>query len=122
YNWLKNYIDTEKSPEELSLILTDIGLEVEVLETIQTIPGGLEGPVVGEVIACEQHPNADKLKITQVDVGGEALLNIVCGAPNVRKGLKVIVAQVGTICHPTNGEPFKITKSKIRGEVSEGML
>lgn len=122
YNWLKNYIDTEKSPEELSLILTDIGLEVEVLETIQTIPGGLEGLVVGEVIACEQHPNADKLKITQVDVGGEALLNIVCGAPNVRKGLKVIVAQVGTICHPTNGEPFKITKSKIRGEVSEGML
>ncbi|MGO1244355.1 MAG: phenylalanine--tRNA ligase subunit beta [Sphingobacterium sp.] len=122
YNWLQNYIDTQKSPEELSLILTDIGLEVELLETVQTIPGGLQGLVVGEVKTCIQHPNADKLKITQIDVGGPELINIVCGAPNVRAGLKVIVAQVGTICHPINGEPFKITKSKIRGEVSQGML
>lgn len=122
YNWLKNYIDTDKTPEELSLILTDIGLEVEALDKVQQIPGGLEGLVVGEVKSCEQHPNADKLKVTTVDIGGEAPLSIVCGAPNVRTGLKVIVAQVGTTCHPTAGEPFKITKSKIRGEVSEGML
>ena len=122
YNWLKNFIDITKTPEELSLILTDIGLEVESLEVEQSIPGGLAGLVVGEVITCEQHPNADKLRITTVNVGGPELLNIVCGAPNVRQGLKVIVAQVGTTCHPTTGEPFKITKSKIRGEVSEGML
>lgn len=122
YNWLKNYINTDKTPEELSLILTDIGLEVELLETVQSIPGGLEGLVVGEVKTCAQHPNADKLKVTTVDVGRPELLHIVCGAPNVREGLKVIVATVGTQCHPTTGEPFKITKSKIRGEVSEGML
>ena len=122
YNWLKNFIDIDKTPQELSLILTDIGLEVESLEVEQSIPGGLEGLVVGEVITCEQHPNADKLKVTTVNVGKPELLNIVCGAPNVRSGLKVIVAQVGTTCHPTSGEPFKITKSKIRGEASEGML
>ena len=122
YNWLKNYINIDKTPEELSLILTDIGLEVELLETVQSISGGLEGLVVGEVKTCGQHPNADKLKVTTVDVGGPELLHVVCGAPNVREGLKVIVATVGTYCHPTNGEPFKITKSKIRGEVSEGML
>src|SRR5690606_32219960 len=92
YNWLKNYIDIDKTPEELSLILTDIGLEVEVLEKVQSIPGGVEGLVVGEVKSCEQHPNADKLKVTTVDVGAEELLHIVCGAPNVRTGLKVIVA------------------------------
>ncbi|MBE8722380.1 phenylalanine--tRNA ligase subunit beta [Sphingobacterium pedocola] len=122
YNWLKNYVNIDKTPQELSLILTDIGLEVEAVETVQSIPGGLDGLVVGEVITCEQHPNADKLKVTTVNVGGSELLHIVCGAPNVRVGLKVIVAQVGTTCHPTTGEPFKITKSKIRGEVSEGML
>ncbi|MHC8950288.1 phenylalanine--tRNA ligase subunit beta [Sphingobacterium hungaricum] len=122
YNWLKNYLNLTQSPEEISQVLTDIGLEVEVLEKVESIPGGLAGLVVGEVITCEQHPNADKLKITTVNVGSEELLHIVCGAPNVRTGLKVMVATVGTTCHPTNGEPFKITKSKIRGEVSEGML
>ncbi|MDR2283264.1 MAG: phenylalanine--tRNA ligase subunit beta [Sphingobacterium sp.] len=122
YNWLKNYLDIEKTPNELSLILTDIGLEVEAVEKIQSIPGGLEGLVVGEVISAEQHPNADKLRVTKVDVGTGTALDIVCGAPNCRAGLKVIVATVGTTCHPTSGEPFKITKSKIRGEVSEGML
>lgn len=122
YNWLKNFITLDKTPEELSLILTDIGLEVESLEVEQSIPGGLEGLVVGEVLTCEQHPNADKLKVTTVNIGSGEPLHIVCGAPNVRQGLKVIVAPVGTTCHPTNGEPFKITKSKIRGEVSEGML
>ena len=122
YNWLKKYIDIDKTPEELSLILTDIGLEVELVDKVQSIPGGLEGLVVGEVKTCEQHPNADKLKVTTVDVGQSELLHIVCGAPNVRAGLKVIVATVGAFCHPSSGEPFKITKSKIRGEVSEGML
>jgi len=122
YNWLKNFINIDKTPEELSLILTDIGLEVESLEVEQSIPGGLEGLVVGEVKSCTQHPNADKLKLTTIDIGQDELLSIVCGAPNVREGLKVIVATVGTTCYPTNGEPFKIGKSKIRGEVSQGML
>lgn len=122
YNWLKKFVDIDRSAQELSLILTDIGLEVESLELVQSIPGGLEGLVVGQVVRCEQHPNADKLKLTQVDVGQSEPLQIVCGAPNVREGLKVIVAQVGTVCHPVSGEPFKITKSKIRGEFSFGML
>lgn len=123
YNWLKSFIDlSETTPEQLSLVLTDIGLEVESLERVQTIPGGLNGLVVGEVKEAEKHPNADKLQVTKVDIGESELLNIVCGAPNCRKGLKVIVATVGTTCHPTGGEPFKITRSKIRGEVSEGML
>ena len=122
YNWLKNYLDINKTPDELSLILTDIGLEVEAVEKIQSIPGGLDGLVVGEVLTAEQHPNADKLRVTKVNVGAGEALDIVCGAPNCRAGLKVIVATVGTTCHPVSGEPFKITKSKIRGEVSEGML
>ena len=122
YNWLKNYLNIDKTPDELSLILTDIGLEVEAVEKVESIPGGLEGLVVGQVLQAEQHPNADKLRVTKVDIGTETPLDIVCGAPNCRAGLKVIVATVGTICHPTSGEPFKITKSKIRGEVSEGML
>jgi phenylalanyl-tRNA synthetase beta chain len=89
---------------------------------VQSIPGGLAGLVIGEVKSCEQHPNADKLKVTTVDVGQADLLHIVCGAPNVAVGQKVIVATVGSTVHPTSGEPFKINKSKIRGEVSEGML
>lgn len=122
YNWLKHFIDLKDSPEELSLVLTDIGLEVESLEKVQTVPGGLEGLVVGEVKTCAQHPNADRLKVTTVDVGGEADLHIVCGAPNVAAGQKVIVATVGATLYPTTGDPFKIKKSKIRGEVSEGMI
>lgn len=122
YNWLKNYLNIDKTPNELSLLLTDVGLEVEAVEKIQSIPGCLEGLVVGEVLSAEQHPNADKLRITQVAIGGAHPLAIVCGAPNCRAGMKVIVAPVGSTCHPLTGEPFKITKSKIRGEVSEGML
>lgn len=129
YNWLKQFIQTdsqvtqeEKTPQELSLILTGIGLEVESLEKVQPIVGGLEGLVVGHVIACEQHPNADRLRVTKVDVGATELLQIVCGAPNVATGQKVIVATVGTTVYPNEGEPFKINKSKIRGEVSEGMI
>ncbi|OJW14904.1 MAG: phenylalanine--tRNA ligase subunit beta [Mucilaginibacter sp. 44-25] len=122
YNWLKEFIDTEKSPEEISKILTGTGLEVESLEKVQAIAGGLEGLVIGYVKETTQHPNADRLKVTKVDVGTGEDLQIVCGASNVAAGQKVVVATVGTMVHPTTGEPFKINKSKIRGEVSEGMI
>lgn len=122
YKWLQQFIKTSKTPEELSLILTNIGLEVESLEKIQTIPGGLEGLVIGYVKECEQHPNADRLKVTKVDIGLDEDLQIVCGANNVAAGQKVVVATVNTTVHPITGEPFKINKSKIRGEVSEGMI
>jgi phenylalanyl-tRNA synthetase beta chain len=122
YKWLQQFIQTSKTPEELSLILTNIGLEVESLEKVQTIPGGLEGLVIGYVKECAQHPNADRLKVTRVDVGLGEDLQIVCGASNVAAGQKVVVATVNTTVYPTSGEPFKINKSKIRGEVSEGMI
>jgi phenylalanyl-tRNA synthetase beta chain len=122
YNWLKEFIDTDKTPEEISKILTGTGLEVESLEKVQPIPGGLEGLVVGYVKECVQHPNADRLRITKVDVGTGEDLQIVCGAHNVAAGQKVVVATVGTTVYPTAGEPFKINKSKIRSEVSEGMI
>lgn len=122
YKWLKQFIDINKTPEELSIILTNIGLEVESLEEVQSIPGGLKGLVIGYVKECEQHPNADRLKVTKVDVGAGEDLQIVCGANNVAAGQKVIVATANTTIYPTNGEPFKIVKSKIRGEVSEGMI
>lgn len=122
YKWLKEFINTEKTPEEISKILTNVGLEVESLEKVQTIPGGLEGLVIGYVKDCVQHPNADRLRVTKVDVGAGEELQIVCGAPNVAAGQKVVVAVVGTTVHPLTGEPFKINKSKIRGEVSEGMI
>lgn len=122
YDWLKQFIDLDHTPEEVSLVLTDIGLEVESLEKVQRVPGGLEGLVVGEVKTCIQHPNADRLRVTTVDVGGPELLHIVCGAPNVAAGQRVIVATVGATLYPTEGDPFTISKSKIRGEVSEGMI
>jgi phenylalanyl-tRNA synthetase beta chain len=122
YNWLKQYIQTDKTPQEISLILTDIGLEVESLEKVQPIAGGLEGLVIGKVVTCIQHPNADRLRVTTVDVGRPELLTIVCGASNVAADQKVVVATVGTTVYPNEGEPFKINKSKIRGEASEGML
>ncbi|RZK79730.1 MAG: phenylalanine--tRNA ligase subunit beta [Pedobacter sp.] len=122
YNWLKQFIQTDKTPQEISLILTDIGLEVESLETVQPVVGGLEGLVIGHVLTCVQHPNADRLRVTTVDVGAGEPVQIVCGAPNVATGQKVVVATVGTTVYPNEGEPFKINKSKIRGEVSEGMI
>ena len=121
YNWLKQYISTDKSVDEISKILTDIGLEVESIEEFQEIKGGLKGLVVGEVVECEKHPDADKLSITKVDVGTPNLLDIVCGAPNVAKGQKVIVATCGTVLY-SGDESFTIKKSKIRGAVSEGMI
>lgn len=122
YNWLKQFIDTNKTPEEVSAILTAIGLEVESLEKVQSIPGGLEGLAIGEVKECVQHPNADRLRLTKVDVGGAEFIQIVCGAPNVAVGQKVVVATAGCTVYPTQGEPFAINKSKIRGESSEGMI
>src|SRR5690349_9181607 len=122
YSWLMDYLPQPVPVEELSKILTSIGLEVEAVEKSESIPGGLEGLVIGQVVTCVPHPDADKLKITTVNVGGDVLLPIVCGAPNVAAGQKVIVATVGTTVHPSNGEAFKIKKAKIRGEVSEGMI
>lgn len=122
YKWLEQFIQTNKTPEELSLILTNIGLEVESLESVQTVPGGLEGLLIGYVKECVQHPNADRLKVTRVDIGAAEDLQVVCGANNVEAGQKVVVAPVNTTVFPTSGEPFKINKSKIRGEVSEGMI
>ncbi|TCK83680.1 phenylalanine--tRNA ligase subunit beta [Albibacterium bauzanense] len=122
YNWLKDFLKIDKSPEELSEILTNIGLEVESVEEVEDIPGGLAGLVIAEVLSCEQHPNADRLRITTVNNGNESPLQVVCGAPNVAKGQKVILAGVGTTVFPLEGEPFKIKESKIRGELSQGMI
>jgi phenylalanyl-tRNA synthetase beta chain len=121
YNWLKQYIDTELSPEEIGKILTETGLEVEGIERLESVKGGLEGVVVGEVVSCEKHPDADRLKVTTVTVGGEPL-QIVCGAPNVAVGQKVAVATVGTTLYPSSGEAIKMKLSKIRGVESHGML
>lgn len=121
YNWLKEYLDTRLSVEELSHVLTDIGLEVEAIESFESLKGGLKGVVTGEVKSCERHPNADKLSITTVDVGAPDLLHIVCGAPNVAAGQKVVVATIGTMIYKGD-ESFEIKKSKIRGELSEGMI
>ncbi|MEM6963267.1 MAG: phenylalanine--tRNA ligase subunit beta, partial [Bacteroidota bacterium] len=121
-NWLKEYMTINLSPEEISEILTDIGLEVEGMEEIESIKGGLKGVVVGHITTCTRHPNADKLSLTKVNVGAEEDLQIVCGAPNVAAGQKVLVATVGTTLYDKEGNPFKIKKGKIRGEVSQGMI
>lgn len=121
-NWLKKYIDISLPVDRISEILTDIGLEVEGLKRVETIKGGLKGIVAGQVIECDQHPNADKLSLTKVDIGAEDLLQIVCGAPNVAKGQKVWVATIGTTLYDKEGEPWKIKKGKIRGEASHGMI
>ena len=120
-NWLKEYIDTDLSLKEISGILTSIGLEVESVEPYETIKGGLEGIVIGEVLKCRKHPDADKLTVTEVNVGGEKALQIVCGAPNVAEGQKVPVALVGTTLYKGD-ESFVIKNAKIRGEFSEGMI
>lgn len=122
YNWLSSYLPEPIALEEVSKILTSIGLEVEHIEKSEAIKGSLEGLVIGEVLTCVPHPNADKLRITTVNIGNDTILPIVCGAPNVAAGQKVIVATVGTTVHPTSGESFEIKKAKIRGEVSEGMI
>ncbi|MCC6691276.1 MAG: phenylalanine--tRNA ligase subunit beta, partial [Bacteroidia bacterium] len=122
YNWLKNYVKTTLPAEELAKVLTDCGLEVENIEHVSAIKGGLKGLVVGEVKTKVKHPDADRLSLTTVDVGSDTLLNIVCGATNVAIGQKVLVARVGSTLYLANGESIEIKKSKIRGQVSEGMI
>ena len=122
-NWLKKYIDLDLTAAEVATILTDIGLEVEALEKVESIRGGLQGVVVGHVVECWDHPDSDHLHVTKVDVGAEEPLQIVCGAPNCRQGLKVLCATVGSVLYPNGGdEEFKIKRSKIRGVESMGML
>lgn len=121
YTWLKDYLDIDLSPEKAAEYLTDTGLEVEGLEQIDTIKGGLRGVVIGEVMSCRQHPNADRLKVTEVKIAEDQVVQIVCGAPNVAEGQKVPVATVGTEIYTEEGS-FTIKKSKLRGETSEGMI
>lgn len=122
YTWLKDYINTDLSAEEIGVLLTDGGLEVESIEEVESIKGGLKGLVIGEVLTKEKHPDADKLSVTTVSIGSGEPLNIVCGAPNVAAGQKVVVATIGTKLYGEGDEWFEIKKSKIRGAVSEGML
>ncbi len=122
YNWLSEYLPEAIDPAQLSKILTSIGLEVESLEKYEKIRGGLAGLVIGEVLECNPHPNADKLRLTLVNTGGETPLKIVCGAPNVAKGQKVVVATVGTTIFPLTGDPMTMKLAKIRGEESMGMI
>lgn len=121
FKWLKNYLDFQLTPERISEILTDTGLEIEGLHSFEEIQGGLEGIVIGEVMSCEPHPDADRLKVTTVNLGDE-IVQIVCGAPNVRKGIKVVVSKVGATLYPKGEKPFKIKKAKIRGVESVGMI
>ena len=122
YNWLKQFIKVDWDAEKTGDLLTDLGLEIEGIERYESVKGGLEGIVVGEVLTCEQHPNADRLKITTVNIGADAPVQIVCGAPNVAAGQKVPVATIGTTLYTAEGEAWKIKKGKIRGEESYGMI
>ena len=122
YNWLKQFIKTDWDAVKTGELLTDLGLEVEGIETIESIKGSLKGIVVGEVLTCVKHPNADKLSLTTVNLGDGKPVQIVCGAPNVAVGQKVPVATIGTILYDENGKEFKIKKGKIRGEESHGMI
>ncbi len=122
YNWIKDFLKIDLPKEKVGEILTDLGLEVEGITTYESIKGGLAGVVVGEVLECVKHPNADKLSLTKVDLGEGGVVPIVCGAPNVAQGQKVAVATIGTTLYDKEGVPFKIKKGKIRGEESFGMI
>ena len=122
YNWLKQFIKIDWQSEETAALLTDLGLEVEVVEKYQSVKGGLEGIVVGHVLTCVPHPDADRLKITTVDLGDGVPVQIVCGASNVAAGQKVPVATIGTVLYDKEGESFTIKKGKIRGQESHGMI
>ncbi|MFA6933349.1 MAG: phenylalanine--tRNA ligase subunit beta, partial [Bacteroidales bacterium] len=122
YNWLKDYVPTNLNVEKVADLLTFCGLEVEDVELVETIKGGLKNYVVGEVLTCENHPDSDHLHITTVNVGEATPLNIVCGAANVTKGQKVIVAKIGAKIYTSEEEYFEIKKSKLRGQISEGMI
>ncbi|WP_462249432.1 phenylalanine--tRNA ligase subunit beta [Ferruginibacter sp.] len=122
YNWLSEYLPEKIDAEKLSKILTAIGLEVESMEPYEEVKGGLKGLVIGEVITCEKHPDADKLSLTTVNIGTPDPLQIVCGAPNVAVGQKVVVATIGSTIYPSTGEPLTMKKAKIRGAESHGMI
>jgi len=122
YNWLSEYLPVTIEPERLSRILTSIGLEVESMHPYEEVKGGLKGLVIGEVLTTEKHPNADKLTLTTVNIGNGTPLNIVCGAPNVAAGQKVVVAPVGATIYPASGEPLTMSQRKIRGSESQGMI
>lgn len=122
YNWIRDFIKIPESIDTHTDLLTSLGLEVEGIEPFESVKGSLEGIVVGHVLSCEQHPNADKLKLTKVDLGTGEPVQIVCGAPNVAAGQKVPVATIGTTLYDEQGEPWKIKKGKIRGEESHGMI
>jgi phenylalanyl-tRNA synthetase beta chain len=122
FDWLKTLFPTQLPDDQVAALLTGSGLEVESLEELESIPGGLRGVVLGTVLTCERHPDADKLSLTTVRVGDETPRQIVCGAPNVAAGQRVVVALEGAMLYPSQGEPFKIKKSKIRGAASEGMI
>src|SRR5678809_667127 len=122
YKWLSEYLPITVEPERLARILTSIGLEVESFEKYEEVKGGLKGLVIGEVLSTEKHPNADKLTLTKVNVGNGAPLQIVCGAPNVAAGQKVVVAKVGITIYPTIGEPLTMKVAKIRSVESYGMI
>ncbi|PXY43819.1 phenylalanine--tRNA ligase subunit beta [Flavobacterium hydrophilum] len=122
YNWLKQFIKTDWTSEQTSELLTDLGLEVEVVEKYQSVKGGLEGVVVGHVLTCEKHPDADRLKVTTLNIGLETPIQVVCGAANVAAGQKVPVATIGTILYDKEGNEFTIKKGKIRGQESHGMI
>ncbi|WP_149303303.1 phenylalanine--tRNA ligase subunit beta [Pareuzebyella sediminis] len=122
YNWLKQFLKLEWDSRQTAELLTDLGLEVEGITPFESVKGKLKGVVVGHVLSCEKHPNADKLKLTSVDIGGNVPLQIVCGAPNVEQGQKVPVATIGTTLYTPEGEAWKIKKGKIRGEESHGMI
>ena len=122
YSWLKQFLQLEWEETKVGELLTDLGLEVEGIETKESVKGSLSGVVVGKVISCTQHPNADRLKITEVDLGDGSPVQIICGAPNVAVGQKVPVATIGTVLYDANGDGFKIKKGKIRGEESHGMI
>lgn len=122
YSWLSEYLPLKIEPEKLSGILTSIGLEVEKMEVFEEVKGGLQGLLIGEVLEAQQHPNADKLKLTKVAIGTGEPLQIVCGAPNVAAGQKVVVATVGTTIHPISGEPLTMKLARIRGTESQGMI
>ncbi|MBC2846251.1 phenylalanine--tRNA ligase subunit beta [Winogradskyella flava] len=122
YNWLKQFINIDWDAEKTGELLTDLGLEIEGIERYESVKGGLHGIIIGEVLTCEQHPNADRLKVTTVNIGADTPLQIVCGAPNVAAGQKVPVATIGTTLYTAEGEAWKIKKGKIRGEESHGMI
>ena len=122
YNWIKQFLKIDWKSDEIAALLTDLGLEVEAVDKYQSVKGGLEGIVVGRVLSCEPHPNADRLKVTTVNVGTDTPLQIVCGASNVAAGQKVPVALIGTTLYDKNGEAFVIKKGKIRDVESYGMI